>query len=68
MNVPTVMREADRRLAKRPAAGASPALNRVPSLAEEAAEETKLWCGAAAVMAAPGCRRGRKLPPRAWPL
>jgi undecaprenyl-diphosphatase len=52
------IRETDRSLTKRLAASASPGLHRTLSAVEEAAEGTKLWCGAAAVMALAGGRRG----------
>ncbi|MFI6495618.1 phosphatase PAP2 family protein [Streptomyces sp. NPDC050564] len=54
------MRDGDRRLAKRMASGGSPGLTRFLSAVEEAAEGTKLWCGAAAVMTWLGGWRGRK--------
>ncbi|MEU5279384.1 phosphatase PAP2 family protein [Streptomyces asoensis] len=60
MSVMAGIREADRRLTKRLAAGASPGLHRLLSAVEEAAQGTKLWCGAAAVMACTGGRRGRR--------
>jgi undecaprenyl-diphosphatase len=60
MNVPTAIRQTDRTVAKRLAARTPPALHRALSAVEEAAESTKLWCGAAAVMAVTGGWRGRK--------
>lgn len=54
------IRETDRHLAQRLAASAPPALHRALSAVEETAEGTKLWCGAAAVMAWLGGGRGRK--------
>ncbi|MCF1644185.1 MULTISPECIES: phosphatase PAP2 family protein [Streptomyces] len=60
MSVLALMRETDRRLTKWLAANASPCVHRVLSAAEETAEGTKLWCGAAAVMASLGGWRGRK--------
>ncbi|GAB2895999.1 hypothetical protein GCM10027074_74470 [Streptomyces deserti] len=54
------IRETDRRLTKRLAASSSPGLHRTLSAVEETAEGTKLWCGAAAVMAWLGGWRGRK--------
>ncbi|MEU9558229.1 phosphatase PAP2 family protein [Streptomyces fumanus] len=47
-------------MAKRLAASTPPALHRALSAVEEAAEGTKVWCGAAAVMASTGGWRGRK--------
>ncbi|MFI9823632.1 phosphatase PAP2 family protein [Streptomyces sp. NPDC052013] len=60
MKLPTEIREKDRSLAKRLAASCPPGLHRTLSVVEEAAEGTKLWCGAAAAMAWLGGRRGRK--------
>jgi undecaprenyl-diphosphatase len=60
MNLLAGIREKDRSLTKRLAAGASPGLHRTLSAVEETAEGTKLWCGAAAVMAWGGGWRGRK--------
>ncbi|MFD0492693.1 MULTISPECIES: phosphatase PAP2 family protein [Streptomyces violaceusniger group] len=60
MSLPTGIRETDRTLAKRLAASASPGLHRALSTVEETAEGSKLWCGAAAVMALMGGRRGRR--------
>jgi undecaprenyl-diphosphatase len=54
------MREADRSLTRRIAVSAPPGLHRALSAVEEMAEGTKLWCGAASVMAWAGGRRGRK--------
>ncbi|MEW2051771.1 phosphatase PAP2 family protein [Streptomyces sp. NPDC005476] len=54
------IRETDRHLAQRLAANTPPALHRALSAVEETAEGTKLWCGAAAVMAWLGGWRGRK--------
>jgi undecaprenyl-diphosphatase len=54
------IRQADRNLTKRLAASASPGRHRALSVVEETAEGTKLWCGAAAVMAWLGGWRGRK--------
>ncbi|MFH8606227.1 phosphatase PAP2 family protein [Streptomyces sp. NPDC018029] len=51
--------QVDRHLTKRIAAGAPPGLHRALSAVEEMAESTKLWWGAAAVMACTGGRRGR---------
>ncbi|WP_413760796.1 phosphatase PAP2 family protein [Streptomyces sp. MMBL 11-3] len=50
---------ADRSLTKRIAAGTPPGLHQALSVAEELARGSKLWCGAAAVMARTGGRRGR---------
>lgn len=52
--------DGDRRLTKRMASWDLPGLTRSLSAVEEAAEGTKLWCGAATVMAWLGGRRGRK--------
>ncbi|MFE5191976.1 phosphatase PAP2 family protein [Streptomyces sp. NPDC056628] len=54
------IRETERHLSKRIAASASPGLHRLLSAVEEAAEGTKLWCGAAAAMAWLGGWRGRR--------
>ncbi|WP_406368517.1 phosphatase PAP2 family protein [Streptomyces sp. NBC_00647] len=51
--------EADRHLTQRAASRIPPAIGRLLSAVEEAAESSKLWCGAAAVMSAFGGRRGR---------
>lgn len=51
--------EVDRRLTRRVARWTSPAARRVLPAARAAAEHTKLWWGAAAVMAAVGGGRGR---------
>ncbi|MEV5322400.1 phosphatase PAP2 family protein [Streptomyces sp. NPDC052687] len=53
------VQQADRRLTERIAAGASPRLHQMLSAVEEMAEGSKLWCGAAAVLAWKGGRRGR---------
>lgn len=60
MSLLTGIRETDRSLTKRLAASASPGLHRALSAVEETAEGTKLWCGAAAVMALAGGWRGRR--------
>jgi undecaprenyl-diphosphatase len=60
MNLMARIRETDRSLTKRLAASASPGLHRTLSAVEETAEGTKLWCGAAVVMAWLGGWRGRK--------
>lgn len=54
------LRETDRRLTRRIAACATPGVHRTLSAVEECAQSTKLWCGAAVVMAAAGGRRGRR--------
>ncbi|MET9566893.1 MULTISPECIES: phosphatase PAP2 family protein [Streptomyces] len=59
MSMLAAIRSTDRQLAKGLAAGTPPLLHRTLSAVEEAAESTKLWCGAAAVMAAAGGWRGR---------
>ncbi|MGW2787731.1 phosphatase PAP2 family protein, partial [Streptomyces populi] len=60
MGVIAGIRDTDRSLTKWLAANASPGLHRALSAVEEAAEGTKLWCGAAAVMAWAGGGRGRR--------
>jgi undecaprenyl-diphosphatase len=59
MSLLAEVHQVDRHLTKRIAAGASPRVHRVLSAVEEMAEGTKLWCGAAAVLAWKGGRRGR---------
>ncbi|MFD8308379.1 phosphatase PAP2 family protein [Streptomyces sp. NPDC059690] len=59
MDVIAGMGARDRQLTRRLAAGTPPAVHRMLSAVEEAAESTKLWCGAAVVMAAVGGWRGR---------
>ncbi|MEU7061380.1 phosphatase PAP2 family protein [Streptomyces sp. NPDC046197] len=54
------LRETDRRLTQRIAACTAPGVHRTLSAVEECAESTKLWCGAAAVMAFAGGWRGRR--------
>jgi undecaprenyl-diphosphatase len=51
--------ETDRRVTQRVAAWTSSGVHRTLSAVEETAEGTKLWCGAAAVMAWRGGWRGR---------
>ncbi len=51
--------EADRRVTQRVAARTSSSVHRTLSVVEETAEGTKLWCGAAAMMAWLGGWRGR---------
>ncbi len=60
MRLPAGTGEADRLLTKGAAAGVPPRVAKVLSAVEEAAEGTKLWCGAAAVMFWLGGWRGRK--------
>ncbi|WP_190189143.1 phosphatase PAP2 family protein [Streptomyces minutiscleroticus] len=60
MKLLAVVRETDRRMTKRMAAWQEPTLHRTLSAVEEAAESSKLWCGAAVVMAAAGGWRGRR--------
>lgn len=60
MDVMAGLRETDRSLTERLAVGASPGLHLMLSAVEEAAEKSKLWCGAAAMMALTGGRRGQK--------
>ncbi|SEB66503.1 undecaprenyl-diphosphatase [Streptomyces sp. 2131.1] len=60
MRLMSTVRVMDRRLTKRMASWQEPALHRTLSAVEEAAESSKLWCGAAAVMAWGGGGRGRK--------
>ncbi|MBB6438885.1 phosphatase PAP2 family protein [Streptomyces candidus] len=54
------IREVDRRVPKRLAAEVAPGLHRALSAVEETAERSKLWIGAAAVMACAGGWRGRR--------
>jgi membrane-associated phospholipid phosphatase len=54
------VREGDRRLTQWMAGWRSPTVRHALSAVEETAESTKLWCGAAAAMAAVGGRRGRR--------
>ncbi|MGW1068304.1 phosphatase PAP2 family protein [Streptomyces aureus] len=60
MGVIAGIREKDRSLTKRLAGSASPGLHRALSAVEEAAQATKLWCGAAAATAWKGGGCGRK--------
>ncbi|MFJ8080989.1 phosphatase PAP2 family protein [Streptomyces sp. NPDC096205] len=53
------VRDGDRRVTKRMVSWDRPGLVRSLSAVEEAAEATKLWCGAAVAMAWLGGRRGR---------
>ncbi|MER5225615.1 phosphatase PAP2 family protein [Streptomyces flaveus] len=59
MGVMAGLRTADRRLARRAIAWGPPWVRQVAPAVEEAAEHTKLWWAAAAVMAATGRWRGR---------
>ncbi|PZG97158.1 phosphatase PAP2 family protein [Streptomyces sp. NTH33] len=54
------LRDADRSLTKRAASRIPPGVGKVLSAVEETAENTKLWCGAAAAMTALGGWRGRR--------
>ncbi|WP_392958233.1 hypothetical protein [Streptomyces sp. LN245] len=54
------VRKADRRLTQRAAGRIPPGIGRLLSAVEETAESSKMWCGAAAVMAAFGGRRGHR--------
>ena len=54
------LRETDRVLTRLAAARVPPRVARVLSAVEETAESTKLWCGAAALMAWRGGLRGRR--------
>ncbi|WUC39189.1 phosphatase PAP2 family protein [Streptomyces sp. NBC_00557] len=60
MRLLTRLRGTDRRLTQRLAACTAPGVHRTLSAVEECAESTKLWCGAAAVMAWAGGGRGRR--------
>ncbi|MFH8800897.1 phosphatase PAP2 family protein [Streptomyces sp. NPDC017936] len=53
------LRDADRSLTKQAASRIPPRAGKVLSAVEEVAENSKLWCGAAAAMACLGGRRGR---------
>ncbi|MET9912456.1 phosphatase PAP2 family protein [Streptomyces sp. NPDC006476] len=59
MRVMTGLHETDRLVTQRAASRIPPGVAGVLSAVEECAESTKLWCGAAAVMAWRGGRRGR---------
>lgn len=59
MRVLAGLRDADRVLTRQAASHIPPTVGKVLSAVEEAAESTKLWCGAAVVMAAAGGWRGR---------
>jgi undecaprenyl-diphosphatase len=60
MRLLEVVRDADRSLTRRAACRIPPGVGKVLSAVEEAAESTKLWCGAAAAMAWLGGWRGRR--------
>ncbi|MFJ4894778.1 phosphatase PAP2 family protein [Streptomyces sp. NPDC088788] len=53
-------RDADRLLTQRAAGRIPPGIGRLLSAVEETAENSKLWCGAAALMAMTGGRRGHR--------
>ncbi|MET7451453.1 phosphatase PAP2 family protein [Streptomyces sp. NPDC005574] len=54
------MSEVDGVLTRQAAFRVSPGVGKALSVVEEAAESSKLWCGAAVLMAVAGGRRGRK--------
>jgi membrane-associated phospholipid phosphatase len=60
MRLLTDLYEIDRALTQRAASRIPPRVAKALSAVEEAAESTKLWCGAAAVMAWRGGWRGRR--------
>ncbi|MGW1958391.1 phosphatase PAP2 family protein [Streptomyces sp. NPDC001920] len=60
MRLLTGLHAADRLVTQRAASRVPPRVGKVLSAVEEAAESTKLWCGAAAAMAWWGRGRGRK--------
>ena len=60
MRLLTGMREVDRRLTQQAAARLPPGVGQALSAVEEAAEGTKLWCGAAVALSAFGGWRGRR--------
>ncbi|MFF9622769.1 phosphatase PAP2 family protein [Streptomyces griseosporeus] len=60
MSLLTGVREVDRVLTQRAASRVPAGVARVLSAVEESAESTKLWCGAAVVMASWGGWRGRR--------
>ncbi|MGW3820201.1 phosphatase PAP2 family protein [Streptomyces sp. NPDC005046] len=60
MRLTTGLSKADRHLTQQAASRIPPAVGRLLSAVEEAAESSKLWCGAAVMMAAFGGRRGRR--------
>ncbi|MEU0333911.1 phosphatase PAP2 family protein [Streptomyces sp. NPDC006193] len=59
MRVMAELQKADRVLIRKAASRIPPGVGKALSVVEEAAESTKLWCGAAVVMAAVGGWRGR---------
>lgn len=59
MRILTVLTEVDRVVAQQVARSVPPGMGKLLSGVEEAAENTKLWCGAAAAMAWLGGARGR---------
>ncbi|KOV96082.1 MULTISPECIES: phosphatase PAP2 family protein [unclassified Streptomyces] len=60
MRLLAVLSDVDRSLARQAACRVPPRVGKVLSAVEEAAENTKLWCGSAAAMAWLGGWRGRK--------
>ncbi len=60
MDLMADVRDADRLLTQRAAGRTPPEVGRLLSAVEEAAENSKLWCGAAMVMAVFGGRDGRR--------
>jgi undecaprenyl-diphosphatase len=60
MKILADLRDSERRLTKRLASWDSPWARWVLPAAEEAAEHTKLWCGAAPALGTLGGCRGRK--------
>ncbi|MFI9566813.1 phosphatase PAP2 family protein [Streptomyces rishiriensis] len=60
MSVTRTLREADGQLTRRAASRIPPGFGKVLSAVEESAESSKLWCGAAVLMATCGGWRGRK--------
>jgi undecaprenyl-diphosphatase len=60
MRLLTDVREVDGTLTRRAASRIPPGVAKALSAVEESAESTKLWCGAAAVMAWKGGWRGRR--------
>lgn len=60
MRLPAQLRDTDRLLTRRAAAGIPPGVGKALSAVEEMAESSKLWCGAATAMAWLGGWRGRK--------
>ncbi|MFF5157801.1 phosphatase PAP2 family protein [Streptomyces sp. NPDC000348] len=60
MKLQAELRDTDRSLTKQTASRVPPRVGRVLSVVEEAAESSKLWCGAAAAMGWLGGWRGRR--------